>query len=289
MFQVVPGAPLVVAANRDELYERPTLPMTALREAGPRILGGQDELAGGTWLAIGEHGLVAGLTNQPSTEGRDPTKRSRGELPVAFARHRSAAQAVAEVTATLRPADYNPCWLLIGDRNSLFSVGIAGGASPDVEQLPPGVHILENAPLRASSAKVDRIARLIDEVVSAQPDSSPASIVAALETVLRDHEPAIKEPQVISSGRIRPPEVSAACVHTPLHGTRSATTVCVPTAGTPRIRVADGHPCEVPMRDVSGLWPADGPAEDDGNDAHLVSPVAAHGRAARTHGAARGF
>jgi uncharacterized protein with NRDE domain len=271
MFQVVPGAPLIVAANRDELYERPTVAMAALRETGPRILGGRDELAGGTWLAVSEHGQVAGLTNQPSAEGRDPTKRSRGELPVFFASYPSAAQAVERVTAALHPSDYNPCWMLVGDRNSLFSVGIAGGdqpevEQPEVEQLPPGLHILVNAPLRASSAKVDRVARLIDEAMSAQPDDSPASAVAALEAVLRDHEPAVKEPQVTSAGWVRPPEVSAACVHTPSHGTRSATTVCVPTAGTPRIRFADGHPCEVPMRDVSGLWAAAASAEDGGNE-----------------------
>ncbi len=41
-----PDFPLVVAANRDELFERPALPMTVLRDAGPRILGGVDELAG---------------------------------------------------------------------------------------------------------------------------------------------------------------------------------------------------------------------------------------------------
>ena len=37
-----------------------------LRGGGPRILGGRDEVAGGTWLAVNEHGVVAGLTNQPA-------------------------------------------------------------------------------------------------------------------------------------------------------------------------------------------------------------------------------
>ena len=78
---VVPGAPLIVAANRDEFYRRPAVTMTTLRDADPRVLGGRDELAGGTWLAVNEHGVVAGLTNQPAPGGRDLTKRSRGELP----------------------------------------------------------------------------------------------------------------------------------------------------------------------------------------------------------------
>ncbi|HEY7920407.1 MAG TPA: NRDE family protein, partial [Streptosporangiaceae bacterium] len=117
---VVPGVPLLIAANRDEMYQRPADPITVLRPAQPRILGGRDELAGGTWLAVNEHGVVAGLTNQP-TEARDPAKRSRGELPLAFAAYPDAKTAVTEVCARLDPADYNPCWMLVGDRHALFS------------------------------------------------------------------------------------------------------------------------------------------------------------------------
>ena len=62
--RVIPGAPLVVAANRDEWLDRPALAMTSLSEA-PRIRGGRDQRAGGTWLATSESGLVAGLTNAP--------------------------------------------------------------------------------------------------------------------------------------------------------------------------------------------------------------------------------
>ncbi len=267
MFQVVPGAPLIVAANRDELYDRPAVPMTVLRDAGPRILGGLDELAGGTWLAISEHGVVAGLTNQPSAEGRDPTKRSRGELPIAFAVYPGAAQAVQEVTARLDPSQYNPCWMLVGDRDSLFSIGVADGSEPEVEQLTPGLYILENAPLRAQSAKVDRVSVLLDAEFARRPGATPQDTVEALETVLADHEPASKEPLILGDGRVRPPEISAACVHTEFHGTRSATTVCVPSAGRPRVRVADGPPCRVPLQDVSGLWTTGASAEDGGNEA----------------------
>src|SRR5947207_1661505 len=81
--------PLVVAANRDELFERPAIPMTVLQDRGPRIVGGRDEKAGGTWLAVNEFGIVAGLTNRPTLDGPDPSKRSRGELPLACAQHRA--------------------------------------------------------------------------------------------------------------------------------------------------------------------------------------------------------
>ena len=91
----------------------------------PRILGGRDELAGGTWLAVNSAGVLAGLTNQPSAS-RDPAKRSRGELPLRFAAYQDAATAVAEVCGRLDLADYNPCWLLVGDRDTLFSIDLTG-------------------------------------------------------------------------------------------------------------------------------------------------------------------
>ena len=64
-FQMITDAPLIVAANRDERYDREATYLTSLLSVSPRTLGGRDELAGGTWLAVNEHGVVAGLTNKP--------------------------------------------------------------------------------------------------------------------------------------------------------------------------------------------------------------------------------
>jgi uncharacterized protein with NRDE domain len=257
---VVPGAPLIMAANRDERLARPAVAMTTLREAGPRILGGRDELAGGTWLAVNEHGVVAGLTNRPSAAGRVASLRSRGEIPLALAAHRTAAEAVRAVAATLDPAAYNPCWLLVGDRQQLFFVEIADAARPLVEELGPGLHILENAPLRARSAKSEQVARLVaaERAARAEPAGETADTVAdALTAVLRDHRPAEPGPEPGPEPGVaaaRPPAISAACVHTAEYGTRSSLIVTVPAAGLPRMRVADGPPCQAPLRDVSRLW-----------------------------------
>ena len=90
--QLVDGEPLIVGANRDEILERPSTSVTVLDVGPPRILGGRDELSGGTWLAVNEHGVCAGLTNQPLGEAKDPSKRSRGELPLALARHTTAPE-----------------------------------------------------------------------------------------------------------------------------------------------------------------------------------------------------
>src|SRR3984957_4053648 len=201
MFGVVTDAPLIVAANRDERLDRPAIPMTVLQPSDPRILGGQDLLAGGTWLAVNEHGVVAGLTNQPSANGRDPSKRSRGELPLASAVHRTAAEAVDAVSSELDPAAYNPCWMLDGDRETLFAIGISGSGMPEVEKVGPGLHGLENAPLRPESAKAMFVRGLVAEALSGRDEPDAAVTIAALETVLGDHRPSVPEPRTDATGR----------------------------------------------------------------------------------------
>ncbi len=248
--RTIPGTPLLVAANRDELYARPAEPITVLRGDAPRILGGRDEVADGTWLAVNSAGVLAGLTNQPSAS-RDETKRSRGELPLAFAAYPDAATAVAEVCGRLDPADYNPCWLLVGDRRTLFSIDLTGGARPAVQELPPGTYVLENAPLRRESAKQQRVAALVDAALAADGRDAEA---AALATVLRDHEPAAGPQPGLPGGLPRPAEITAACVHTERYGTRSAMIVSVPATGLPTVRVAAGAPCTAPLLDQTSLW-----------------------------------
>jgi len=249
---VVPGVPLLIAANRDEMYQRPTDPITVLRAAHPRILGGRDKLAGGTWLAVNEHGVVAGLTNQP-TGARDPAKRSRGELPLAFAAYPDATTAVTEVCARLDPAAYNPCWMLVGDRQALFSVDVSGGHRAKVQRLPAGRYVLENAPLGQASAKQRRVAGLVAALDGAGPDGV-AGVEAGLAAVLGDHQPAAGPQPAGPGGQARPAELSAACVHTERYGTRSAMIVSVDQAGEPRVSVAAGPPCVTPLLDVTGMW-----------------------------------
>lgn len=240
--RIVDGAPLVIGANRDELYSRPTTAMTVLQDHGPRLLGGRDHLAGGTWLAVSEHGVVAGLTNQPVRSGprRDPAKRTRGELPLMFAAYPDAATAVQEVCATLDPGAYNPCWLLVGDRRALFSVGLAGGTAPEVRELPPGQYVLENVPLDPPSEKAARIgaelagrlavARDAAEVGVAGADGASGA-VDALQRVLRGNEVHLEEHQ---------------------YGTRSSLVVTVPWAGQPELLLAEGPPSLAVFTDVIG-------------------------------------
>ncbi|MGH8982737.1 MAG: NRDE family protein [Acidimicrobiia bacterium] len=250
--QTHPDFPLIVAANRDELLDRPAVPMTVLRETGPRVLGGRDELAGGTWLAVNDAGVVAGITNRPTSAGRDPSKRSRGELPIALGRHTSAAAAVEAFGSTVRSSDYNSACLLVGDRDSVFAIDITGHDSPVIRPLPPGIHILENRPVGTESPKANHVSQLL-----AGGDRLPdGPLVRRLQAVLSDHELPPGPSAVDEAGIEAPPQVNAACVHTERYGTRWSSVIMVPgdPAHPPTVRYADGPPCRVRYRDASSLW-----------------------------------
>jgi len=244
---------LLVAANRDERMDRPACSLCVLRDRNPRILGGRDELAGGTWLAVNEHGVVAGLTNRPSPGGRDPTKRTRGELPLLLAGSHSAEAGVDELLSVVQPGSYNPAWLLVGDRHSLHFVEVPGDGPPTVRRLEPGVHVLENAPLDAPSPKADRIRSLVSGALA-----GGTPLWSNLASVLVDHT-IPQSAELASEGEeppTRPTATLAACVHTEDYGTRSAALVRVlPDPDViPEMLVADGPPCVTPFVDVGHRW-----------------------------------
>ena len=237
--QLVPEEPLIVGANRDEVLERPSTSMTVLGEAAPRILGGRDEQSGGTWLAVNEHGVCAGLTNQPLGDAKDPTKRSRGELPLAATRHATAAAGVEELLGSYDPGDYNGAWLLVGDRTSLYFVDFTGSAA-SARVLEPGLHVLENRALAEPSLKVDLVHDMLGEPVGGD------AVVEAFRRALADHR--------VPEGDERPN--AGNCVHLEQFGTRSSCLVRVSASPSalPRVWVADGPPCLTPYAEVSGLW-----------------------------------
>ncbi len=244
---------LLVAANRDERMDRPACSLCVLRDRNPRILGGRDELAGGTWLAVNEHGVVAGLTNRPSPGGRDPTKRTRGELPLLLAGSRSAEAGVDELLSVVQPGSYNPAWLLVGDRHSLHFVEVPGVGPPTVRRLEPGVHVLENVPLAAPSPKADRIRSLVSGALA-----GGTPLWSNLASVLVDHT-IPESAELPSEGEeppTRPTATLAACVHTEDYGTRSAALIRVvrDPAALPELLVADGPPCVTPFVDVRRRW-----------------------------------
>ncbi|MBI3180040.1 MAG: NRDE family protein, partial [Deltaproteobacteria bacterium] len=253
MSRVRPDLPLVVAANRDELLARPAGGFGVLRAAAPRVLGGRDLAAGGTWLAVSEHGVVAGLTNRPLPGGPDPGRASRGYLPLRAAEEPTAQAAVEALVSEVASGAFNPCWLLIGDRRELYLLEVGESGPPRVERLPPGIHVLENRALAAASPKAARVRGALTPLASTPAGELPARLTA----LLADHEvdaavPAAGVPG--ADGRPRPRETEAACVHLASAGTRAATLVLLGEEGRPRVLHAEGPACSGAPADREGAW-----------------------------------
>jgi uncharacterized protein with NRDE domain len=252
------AAPLVVGANRDEQFDRPAVAVTVLLPGPPRVLGGRDLMAGGSWLAVNEHGVVAALTNGPSPEGRDPTKRSRGELPLALAGFDDATAAVEYFAHSYHPRDYNRAWLLVGDRRSLHYIDMTGDDEPVVRTLPAGLHILGNGPLDDRSVKIDHVRDVVTTAVAERG----SRYVSAMKSALSDHAVPPGAAEEMKRRPVNrkdwPLELLAACVHIPSekHGTRSSAVVSVPAGANarPSMWVADGPPCTTPYADATELW-----------------------------------
>lgn len=246
----VPGVPLMVAANRDEILTRPATAMTVLAAGGPRILGGRDTVGNGTWLAVNEHGVVAGLTNLPNPTGRDPAKRSRGELPLLAMAHASAEAAARALGRELKAEQYNPCWLLIADRTGVFYLEVTGYGAPGFVGLGTGAWILENRPILSDSSKADAVRLALSRTEGLDKDRW----AEGLHEVIKSHE--IPERARRTPASVRPLETEAPCVHAGPYGTRSSMMVRV-ADGLPEVRFTDGPPCTAALTDATALWKAD--------------------------------
>ncbi|MDT8421294.1 MAG: NRDE family protein [Desulfuromonadales bacterium] len=146
-----PSYPLVMAANRDEFYARPT------RTAGwwddaPELLAGKDLSAGGTWLGVTRTGRVAAVTNYRDPAKHDPAARSRGGLTMAFLLAGSSPQAFRARLQAGRNT-YNGYNLLFGSFTDLHYFSNRGSAPG---KLPPGIHGLCNHLLDTPWPKVRR-------------------------------------------------------------------------------------------------------------------------------------
>ncbi len=94
-WQSHPQYPLVVLANRDEFYERPTDPMHWWDEH-PHILAGRDRAdvngSSGTWMGFTKTGKFAALTNVRAPSEKNPESRTRGEIAAEFLKGRQTPE-----------------------------------------------------------------------------------------------------------------------------------------------------------------------------------------------------
>jgi hypothetical protein len=139
-FRAVDDAPLVVGANREELYARPGGP-PQIWPGPPRAVAGLDLQGGGTWLGVNEHGVLVAVTNRPRDEA-PAQPRSRGLLVRDLLACSTAAIAVDVAIRELDGCRYAGCNVVCADQER--AVVVHGADWLRVQPLPPGLHILTN-------------------------------------------------------------------------------------------------------------------------------------------------
>ncbi len=141
--------PVLLAANRDEMLNRPWRAPGRHWPDRPEVVAGLDELAGGSWLGLNDHGLVAGVLNRVNSLGAEAGKRSRGELVLEALDHADAS-AAASALSHLNPAAYRSFNLVVADSRDAYwlrNLGEDAGADPvsrrvEVFELPPGLSMI---------------------------------------------------------------------------------------------------------------------------------------------------
>ena len=234
----IPGAPLVVAANRDEYRERPAEGPELRDTAAGRVAAPKDLRAGGTWLGVNRFGTFAGLTNR-ATACADPTRRSRGLL-VLDALGPAKASEAAQWLSGLPAGRYQPFNLFVADANDAYVAVYE--ETVRVARLEPGVHVIGNGdPDARDVPKIDRLTRSAERAARAEPDA----VLDELAVICRAHD-----------GRDGP--LSDTCIHlgdgASGYGTRSSTLLWLGEPGMrSEWRFADGPPCETEYEDRSRL------------------------------------
>jgi hypothetical protein len=136
--------PVLCAANRDEMLDRPWRPPARHWPDRPEVVAGLDELAGGTWLGVNDHGVMAGILNRQNSLGPAPGMRSRGELVLEALDHADAVEA-ASALARLDTRAYRPFNLVIADNRDAFWLrnrGSEGCGRIESGPIPPGVSMI---------------------------------------------------------------------------------------------------------------------------------------------------
>jgi uncharacterized protein with NRDE domain len=229
--------PLVLAANRDELRTRRSLPPGPHWPDRPGVVAGLDLEAGGSWLGLNAAGVLAAVLNRRGSLGPAAGKRSRGELILEALDHATAEDA-ARALNDLDPRAWRPFNLVVADIEQAFWLRHAGDGVLRCRPLPEGLSMLTAAELDDPSCA--RIAYYRPQFASSLPDPDRGDF-AAWQALLADLGPAQGDPR------------QAMCLHTDGdYGTVSSSLIAFPAAPSrlPIWLFADGPPDRAPFRSV---------------------------------------
>lgn len=220
-YQNHPEYPLILLANRDEFYERPTAKARFWEDA-PQIFAGRDLVHGGTWLGITKTGRFAAVTNY-----RDPSaergKFSRGNLVGDFLKN---DQAVEEYLQKIqkRAAEFSGFNLLVGEINANFqTLGYYSNREDKIKILAPGIYGLSNHLLDTPWRKVEKGKAELSGILRGGEIRSDKFF-----EILNDKSLAVDDDLPDTGiGFEREKLLSAIFIETPVYGTRSSSVVLI--------------------------------------------------------------
>lgn len=168
-YRIHPSYRLILLANRDEFFARPTQPLAFWPDI-PEILAGRDLEAGGTWLGITRNGRFAAVTNYRDPKNISPDALSRGKIPVDYLLSGLNPQ---EYCAAKRKDwhQYNGFNVLAGDDQNLVWASNRGSESIAIG---PGLYGLSNHLLDTGWPKVQRGKDLFRQLLAAAGEAPPA-------------------------------------------------------------------------------------------------------------------
>ena len=159
-----PGS-LILAANRDEYYERPTKSMHWWEPE--KILAGKDLQAGGTWLAVSDDGRFAAITNYKELINGKVDLKTRGELVSNYITSKGLSS--IDYLENIKGINYAGFNLLLGDKEGIHYFS---NRTKEIDKLEPGIHALGNLLLNSQTKKSIKIKNQFKELLQTNPDES---------------------------------------------------------------------------------------------------------------------
>jgi uncharacterized protein with NRDE domain len=150
-YRMHPDYRLILAANRDEFYNRPTAALNYWTEH-PDVLAGMDLKGKGTWLGVTRTGRIAAVTNYRDPITRRQDAPSRGSLVSNFLTENSAPRRYLKTVSKIGHT-YNGFNLIAGDDSGLYYYS---NRTAGVRKLKPGCYGISNHLLDTAWPKVNK-------------------------------------------------------------------------------------------------------------------------------------
>jgi uncharacterized protein with NRDE domain len=209
-----PKYPLIISANRDEFFDRPTLEIHQW-ESG--IVAGKDLRGGGTWMGFHPEGKWALLTNYRDFTRPQRGEISRGKLVQNFLEGEENPERYLEGIYKNKDR-YEGFNLLVSDGEKLFYLS---NFKEEIEEIQPGIHGLSNGLINDPWPKVELAKAQLGQVIAEEiSEEKLLNILKSTETFPIDILP--------KTGALEPMEIglSAQLIRLPpKYGTVSASAV----------------------------------------------------------------